>query len=122
MAAHGLFLVRMDVAHDHQKTFNEVYDGEHVPNLTKVPGVRRESRSTSASTRSTAPTCRSRSCGTTRPTSDAGSRTCGRTPTTRSGSSARSSARAERGELALRRAEIGDHPHFAEHRDRTREF
>jgi|ERR1051326_4708087 hypothetical protein len=49
MAAHGLFLVRMDVAHDHQKAFNEVYDGEHVPNLQKVPGVRRASRYTQPS-------------------------------------------------------------------------
>mgnify|MGYP003578121372 CR=1 FL=1 len=40
----GLFLVRMDVAHDHEATFNEVYDGEHVPNLAKVPGVQRASR------------------------------------------------------------------------------
>ena len=40
----GLFLVRMDVAHDHEATFNEVYDTEHVPNLAKVPGVQRASR------------------------------------------------------------------------------
>jgi len=40
----ALFLVRMDVAHDHEKTFNEVYDKEHVPNLRAVPGVRRASR------------------------------------------------------------------------------
>ena len=44
MAAHGLFLVRMDVAHDHEAAFNEVYDGEHVPNLRGVPGVRRAAR------------------------------------------------------------------------------
>ena len=44
MAAHALFLVRMDVAHDHEATFNEVYDREHVPNLRAVPGVRRASR------------------------------------------------------------------------------
>jgi len=43
-AAHALFLVRMDVAHDHEKTFNEVYDTEHVPNLRAAPGVRRASR------------------------------------------------------------------------------
>src|SRR4030095_8380058 len=41
MAAHGLFLVRMDIAHDHEAVFNEVYDKEHVPNLRAVPGVRR---------------------------------------------------------------------------------
>jgi hypothetical protein len=34
----------MDVAHDHEATFNEVYDKEHVPNLRAVPGVRRASR------------------------------------------------------------------------------
>jgi hypothetical protein len=34
----------MDVAHDHEATFNEVYDKEHVPNLRGVPGVRRASR------------------------------------------------------------------------------
>ena len=44
MAKHELFLVRMDVAHDHDKEFNEVYDTEHVPNLRAVPGVQRGSR------------------------------------------------------------------------------
>jgi hypothetical protein len=44
MATHALYLVRMDVAHDHEATFNEVYDKEHVPNLRAVPGVRRASR------------------------------------------------------------------------------
>ena len=44
MANHALFLVRMDVAHDHESTFNDVYDREHVPNLKAVPGVRRASR------------------------------------------------------------------------------
>ena len=44
MAAHALFLVRMDVAHDHEATFNEIYDTEHLPNLKAVPGVRRASR------------------------------------------------------------------------------
>jgi hypothetical protein len=44
MAAHALFLVRMDVAHDHEATFNAVYDEEHLPNLRAVPGVRRASR------------------------------------------------------------------------------
>ena len=44
MAAHGLFLVRMDVAHDHETTFNEIYDTEHLPNLQVVPGVHRASR------------------------------------------------------------------------------
>jgi hypothetical protein len=44
MSAHALYLVRMDVAHDHEAVFNEVYDKEHVPNLKTVPGVRRASR------------------------------------------------------------------------------
>jgi len=44
MSTHALFLVRMDVAHDHEATFNDVYDHEHVPNLRAVPGVRRASR------------------------------------------------------------------------------
>jgi hypothetical protein len=44
MTTHALYLVRMDVAHDHEVTFNEVYDTEHVPNLRAVPGVRRASR------------------------------------------------------------------------------
>ena len=49
MAAHGLYLVRMDVAHDHEATFNDVYDKEHVPNLRAVKGVRRASRYRQAS-------------------------------------------------------------------------
>ncbi len=44
MAPRGLFLVRMDVAHDHEARFNEVYDKEHVPLLQAVPGVIRASR------------------------------------------------------------------------------
>src|SRR4029453_3215171 len=44
MATQGLFLVRMDVGHDHEATFNEVYDREHAPNLRAVPGVRRAPR------------------------------------------------------------------------------
>ena len=34
-----LFLVRMDVQHDKNELFNEVYDTEHVPQLKKAPGV-----------------------------------------------------------------------------------
>src|SRR2546422_11368403 len=49
MAAPGLSLVRMDVAHDHERTFNDVYDKEHVPNLRAVKGVRRASRYRQAS-------------------------------------------------------------------------
>ena len=44
MSTHALFLVRMDIAHDHEAKFNEVYDKEHVPNLRAVKGVRRASR------------------------------------------------------------------------------
>jgi hypothetical protein len=44
MSASGFFLVRMDVAHDHETTFNEVYDREHLPNLRAVPGVRSAAR------------------------------------------------------------------------------
>ena len=39
MSSRYLHLVRMDVAHDLEPTFNEVYDTEHVPLLLKVPGV-----------------------------------------------------------------------------------
>lgn len=34
-----LFIVSMDVEPDKEALFNEVYDGEHIPNLLKVPGV-----------------------------------------------------------------------------------
>jgi hypothetical protein len=34
-----LFVVNMDVDADKEALFNEVYDGEHIPNLLKVPGV-----------------------------------------------------------------------------------
>ena len=34
-----LFVVSMDVAKDKEALFNEVYDSEHVPHLSKVPGV-----------------------------------------------------------------------------------
>ena len=39
-----LFMVAMDVAKDKEALFNEVYDKEHVPLLSKVPGVRGVSR------------------------------------------------------------------------------
>jgi hypothetical protein len=39
----------MDIAHDHEAVFNEVYDKEHLPNLKAVPGVRRASRYTQPS-------------------------------------------------------------------------
>jgi hypothetical protein len=41
MAAKGKYLMiaSMDVDEEHEALFNEVYDKEHVPNLSKVPGV-----------------------------------------------------------------------------------
>jgi hypothetical protein len=44
MSTPALYLVRMDVAHDHERAFNEVYDKEHIHHLRGVPGVRRASR------------------------------------------------------------------------------
>ena len=44
MSTRYLYLVRMDVAHDLEKTFNDVYDHEHLPTLAAVPGVIRATR------------------------------------------------------------------------------
>ncbi len=44
MGPHYLYLVRMDVAHDHEAEFNEVYDSEYIPRMSAVPGVRRAAR------------------------------------------------------------------------------
>lgn len=44
MSTRYLHLVRMDVAHDHDKTFNHVYDQEHIPGLLAVPGVVKATR------------------------------------------------------------------------------
>src|SRR6266849_10930561 len=44
MSARYLHLVRMDVAHDHETAFNEIYEREHIPALQAVPGVGRASR------------------------------------------------------------------------------
>src|SRR5688500_3736708 len=44
MSTHALYLVRMDGAHDHEATFNEVYDKEHIHHLRAGPGVRRARR------------------------------------------------------------------------------
>ena len=44
MSARYLYLVRMDVAHDLEQTFNDVYDHEHLPLLAAVPGVIRATR------------------------------------------------------------------------------
>jgi hypothetical protein len=34
-----LFIASMDVDHEHDAIFNEVYDKEHVPYLSQVPGI-----------------------------------------------------------------------------------
>lgn len=34
-----LMIASMDIDAEHEAIFNEVYDKEHVPNLSKVPGV-----------------------------------------------------------------------------------
>ena len=34
-----LFIASMDVEPEHEALFNEVYDREHVPNLSRVPGI-----------------------------------------------------------------------------------
>jgi hypothetical protein len=34
-----LMIASMDIDKEHEAIFNEVYDSEHVPNLSKVPGV-----------------------------------------------------------------------------------
>jgi hypothetical protein len=39
-----LFVVMMDVDPDKEALFNEVYDTEHVPSLSKVPGVHSAAR------------------------------------------------------------------------------
>ena len=49
MGANFLYLVRMDIAHDHEVAYNEIYDTEHVTNLAAVPGVRRAARYRNAS-------------------------------------------------------------------------
>jgi len=44
MSTNYLYMVRMDIAHDREPLFNEIYNAEHVPALLAVPGVRRASR------------------------------------------------------------------------------
>lgn len=44
-SAKYLFVVSMDVQPDREDLFNEVYDQEHVPFLTSVPGVISATRS-----------------------------------------------------------------------------
>jgi hypothetical protein len=45
MSTRYFFIVSMDVAADKEDLFNEVYDTEHVPDLTSVPGVLSATRS-----------------------------------------------------------------------------
>jgi hypothetical protein len=35
-----IFVVQLDIAAEHEAEFNRVYDTEHFPMLSKVPGVR----------------------------------------------------------------------------------
>jgi hypothetical protein len=44
IATRYVFIVSMDVAPEKEALFNEVYDGEHIPNFLKVPGVRSATR------------------------------------------------------------------------------
>jgi hypothetical protein len=44
MSARYLYLVRMDIAHDHEAGVNRMYEQEHLPPILKVPGVRRITR------------------------------------------------------------------------------
>lgn len=46
VATRYFFVVSMDVAPDKETLFNEVYETEHVPYLTAVPGVLGATRST----------------------------------------------------------------------------
>ena len=44
IATKYVFIVSMDVAPEKEALFNEIYDGEHIPNLLKVAGVRAVTR------------------------------------------------------------------------------
>jgi hypothetical protein len=44
IATRYVFIVSMDVAPEKEALFNEIYDGEHIPNLLEVPGVRSATR------------------------------------------------------------------------------
>jgi hypothetical protein len=39
-----LFMVQLDIPAEHEAEFNRVYDTEHFPMLSKVPGVRSAAR------------------------------------------------------------------------------
>src|SRR3954451_17846352 len=42
--AEYIYLVQMDVPAEKEADFNRIYDTQHVPELSKVPGVRRVTR------------------------------------------------------------------------------
>ena len=42
--AEYIYLVQMDVPAEKEDDFNRIYDTQHVPELSKVPGVRRVAR------------------------------------------------------------------------------
>ena len=39
-----IFVVQLDISAEHEAEFNRVYDTEHFPMLSKVPGVRSAAR------------------------------------------------------------------------------
>jgi len=39
-----IFMVQLDIPAEHEDEFNRVYDSEHFPALSKVPGVRSAAR------------------------------------------------------------------------------
>jgi hypothetical protein len=39
-----LFMVELDIPAEHEAEFNRIYDSEHFPSLSKVPGVLRAGR------------------------------------------------------------------------------
>lgn len=39
-----LFMVQLDIPTEHEAEFNRVYDSEHFPSLSKLPGVRSAGR------------------------------------------------------------------------------
>ena len=44
--ANTIYIARMDVAHEHEDLFNEIYNSEHIPAFSQVPGVKRIKRYT----------------------------------------------------------------------------
>ena len=45
-----IFVVQLDIPAEHEAEFNRIYDTEHFPMLSKVPGVRSAARYGSTST------------------------------------------------------------------------